>query len=201
VSEGGFENELALAAEASLAAVDRPHISRGQAAVLKKAMSGSESLGNFPRSRRGRARLRGIDVQTTTRPQRPLISKYPTGIAGREPFIGLIWRTADRGQRPIGVNAADDYARPRVISALKMPLGQDQAPEMIRIALAKAAYDAIRSALPKGVARWPMQSERGKYFIQVEAAVVDRMRSMRRSAESCSTVILRFVELEAQGSA
>ncbi len=47
----------------------------------------------------------------------------------------------------------------------------------------------------------PMQSERGKYFIQVEAAVVDRMRSLRRSGESYSTVILRLVELEAQGSA
>ena len=102
---------------------------------------------------------------------------------------------------PIGVNAAGDHARPRVISALKMPPGQDQVPQMIRIALTKAAYDAIRSALPKGAARWPMQSERGQYFIQVEAAVVDSMRSMRRSGDSYSTVILRLVEMEAQGSA
>ena len=42
------------------------------------------------------------------------------------------------------------------------------------------AYDAIASTLPKGAARWPMQRDRGQCFIQVEAAVVDRMRAMRR---------------------
>ncbi len=72
---------------------------------------------------------------------------------------------------------------------------------MIRIVLTKAAYDAIASTLPKGAARWPMQREHGQCFIQVEAAVVDRMRSMRRPGESYSNVILRFVELESQNSA
>jgi len=72
---------------------------------------------------------------------------------------------------------------------------------MIRIVLTKAAYDAIASTLPKGAARWPMQREHGQCFIQVEAAVVDRMRSMRRPGESYSNVILRLVELESQGSA
>ena len=72
---------------------------------------------------------------------------------------------------------------------------------MVRIVLTKAAYDAIASTLPKGAARWPMQREHGQCFIQVEAAVVDRMRSMRRPGESYSNVILRFVELESQGSA
>jgi hypothetical protein len=33
-------------------------------------------------------------------------------------------------------------------------------------------------------------------FIQVEAAVVDRMRDMRRSGESYSEVILKLVELK-----
>ena len=51
---------------------------------------------------------------------------------------------------------------------------------MIRVALTDAAYDAIASTLPKGAARWPMQREQGQCFIQVEAAVVDRMRAMRR---------------------
>jgi hypothetical protein len=37
----------------------------------------------------------------------------------------------------------------------------------------------------------------GQCFIQVEAAVVDRMRAMRRPGESYSQVILRLVELEA----
>src|SRR5580704_342757 len=68
--------------------------------------------------------------------------------------------------------------------------------EMIRVALTDAAYDAIASTLPKGAARWPMQRDRGKCFIQVEAAVVDRMRAMRRPGESYSQVILRLVELE-----
>jgi len=72
---------------------------------------------------------------------------------------------------------------------------------MIRIALTKAAYDAVASTLPKGAARWPMQRERDQCFIQVEAAVVDRMRSMRKPGESYSNVILRLVELESQGSA
>jgi hypothetical protein len=67
---------------------------------------------------------------------------------------------------------------------------------MIRVALTDAAYDAI-STPPKGAARWPMQRDRGQCFIQVEAAVVDRMRAMRRPGESYSDGILRLVELEA----
>jgi hypothetical protein len=67
---------------------------------------------------------------------------------------------------------------------------------MIRVALTDAAYDAIASTLPKGAARWPMQRDQGQCFIQVEAAVVDRMRGMRRPSESYSQVILRLVELQ-----
>ena len=66
---------------------------------------------------------------------------------------------------------------------------------MIRIALSDAAYDAIASTLPRGSARWPMQRDGDQCFIQVEAAVVDRMRTMRRPGESYSAVILRLVEL------
>jgi hypothetical protein len=67
---------------------------------------------------------------------------------------------------------------------------------MIRVALTDAAYDAIASTLPKSAARWPMQRDRGQCFIQVEAALADRMRAMRRPGESHSQVILRLVELE-----
>jgi hypothetical protein len=63
---------------------------------------------------------------------------------------------------------------------------------MIRVVLTDAAYDAIASTLPKGAARWPMQRDQGQCFIQVEAAVVDRMRAMRRPGESYSAVILRL---------
>ena len=79
---------------------------------------------------------------------------------------------------------------------MKLPLGGDQVPEMIRVALTDAVYDVIASTLPKGAARWPMQRDRGQCFIQVEAAVVDRMRAMRRPGESYSEVILRLVELK-----
>jgi hypothetical protein len=68
---------------------------------------------------------------------------------------------------------------------------------MIRIVLSDAAYDAIASTLPKGSARWPMQRDGDQGFIQVEAAVVDRMRAMRRPGESYSAVILRLIELGA----
>jgi hypothetical protein len=67
---------------------------------------------------------------------------------------------------------------------------------MIRVALTDAAYDAIASTLPKGAARWPMQRDQGKCLIQVDAAVVDCMRAMRRPGGSYSHVILRLVELE-----
>ena len=42
-----------------------------------------------------------------------------------------------------------------------------------------------------------MPHDRGQGFIQVEATIVDRMRSMRRPGESYSAVILRLPELEA----
>jgi hypothetical protein len=72
---------------------------------------------------------------------------------------------------------------------MKLPLGRDRVPEMIRVVLTDAVYDAIASTLPKGAARWPMQREQGQCFIQVEAAVVDRMRAMRRPGEGYSEVI------------
>ena len=46
-----------------------------------------------------------------------------------------------------------------------------------------------------------MQRERNQCFIQVEAAVVDRLRAMRKPCESYSDVILRLIELEAQSTA
>jgi hypothetical protein len=75
---------------------------------------------------------------------------------------------------------------------MKLPPGWDQLFVMIRVALTDAAYDAIASTLPKGAARWPMQRDRDQCFIQVEAAVVDRMRAMRRPGESYREVILRL---------
>jgi hypothetical protein len=60
-------------------------------------------------------------------------------------------------------------------------------PEMIRLVLTERAYDAIASALPKGSARWPLQRDRGRCFIQVEAAVADRMRPTAGLARTTPT--------------
>jgi hypothetical protein len=40
-------------------------------------------------------------------------------------------------------------------------------------------------------------ADRGRWFIQVEAAVVDRMRTMRRPDDDYSDVILRLIEIDA----
>jgi hypothetical protein len=58
-----------------------------------------------------------------------------------------------------------------------------------------AAYDAIASTLPKGAAQRLTQHDRGQCFIEVQAAVVDRIRGMRKPSESCRDLILRLVEL------
>ena len=80
---------------------------------------------------------------------------------------------------------------------MKSPPNSAQVDGMIRIALSDSAYDAIASTLPKGSARWPMQRDGDQCFIQVESAVVNRMRALRRPGESYSAVILRLVELGA----
>jgi hypothetical protein len=41
-----------------------------------------------------------------------------------------------------------------------------------------------------------MQRDRDRCFIQVEAAVVDRMRTLRRPVEDYSDVILQLTEIE-----
>jgi hypothetical protein len=43
-------------------------------------------------------------------------------------------------------------------------------------------------------------SEKGEHLIWVVAAIVDRLRDMRGPGESYSDVILRFVEVEAEGT-
>jgi hypothetical protein len=52
------------------------------------------------------------------------------------------------------------------------------------------------STEPKGAALWPMQRARDQCFIQVEAAVVDRMMAMRKPGENYSEIILELVELK-----
>ena len=67
---------------------------------------------------------------------------------------------------------------------------------MIRIALTDAACDrAPPSTLPKGAAWWPIQRDQDQYFIQVEAAVVDRIEGHAQTPATATEVILRLVEL------
>ena len=68
----------------------------------------------------------------------------------------------------LGFRVCDGTQR-RVGRAMKLPLGRDQVPEIIRVVLTDAAYDAIASTLPKGAARWPMQRQQGQCFIHVGA--------------------------------
>ena len=79
---------------------------------------------------------------------------------------------------------------------MKFPLGRDQVPEMIGVVLADAAYDAVASTLPKGAHGGPCSAIGANGFIQVEAAMVDRMRAMRRPSESYSEVVLKLVGLK-----
>ena len=58
---------------------------------------------------------------------------------------------------------------------------------MIRIAITEAAYRAIRSTLPEDAPLWPLQrSGRPKCLIHIEAAVLDRLRAMRKLGERYS---------------
>jgi hypothetical protein len=74
---------------------------------------------------------------------------------------------------------------------MKLPLGRDQVLEMIGVVPTHAPYDAIASTLTKGAAR-VAHARSEQCSIQVEGAVVDRMRPMRGPVESMSDIILRL---------
>ena len=63
-----------------------------------------------------------------------------------------------------------------------------------------AAYEVIIATLPERALLWPVQRQGGRCFIQIEAAVLDRLRAMRGPGEDYSDVILRLAQLEASGS-
>ncbi len=68
--------------------------------------------------------------------------------------------------------------------------------EMIRVVLTDEAYTPSPRHCPTARHGDPCSAIGANGFIQVEAAVVDRMRAMRRAGESYSEVILRLVELK-----
>jgi hypothetical protein len=66
---------------------------------------------------------------------------------------------------------------------------------MIRIAISRAAFDAIASTMPLGsVAYEPEANANGERYIWLEPKVVDRLRALRGPGESYSDVILRLAK-------
>ena len=71
---------------------------------------------------------------------------------------------------------------------------------MIRILIPSAAFEAIAATLPRGsVAYEPEMNAKCERLIWVEAFALSRLTAMRGLGESYSDVILRPVEIEAQG--
>jgi hypothetical protein len=64
---------------------------------------------------------------------------------------------------------------------------------MVQIAISQAAFEAIASTMLLGNVGYENKTnERGERLIWLDRAVVDRLRSLRGSAESYSDVILRI---------
>ena len=71
-------------------------------------------------------------------------------------------------------------------------------PDMIRIAITQAAFDAIARTLPLGsVAYKPAVDEGGLRYIWLEPRWLDRLKSYRGPGESYSDVILRLAKDDA----
>jgi hypothetical protein len=66
-------------------------------------------------------------------------------------------------------------------------------PDMVRIAISQAAFDAIARTLPFGSVGYEnATNEKGERLIWRDPSVVDRLRSLRGPGESYSDVILRL---------
>jgi hypothetical protein len=64
---------------------------------------------------------------------------------------------------------------------------------MVRIAISKAAFDAIAKTLPLGSVGYEnATNEKGERLVWLERSVVDRLRSLRGPGESYSDVIMRL---------
>ena len=64
---------------------------------------------------------------------------------------------------------------------------------MVRIAISRAAFDAIASTMPLGRVSFENKiDEHGDRLVWLDRAVVDRLRSLRGPGQSFSDVILRL---------
>ena len=66
---------------------------------------------------------------------------------------------------------------------------------MIKIAITKAAFDAIAATLPLGSVSFENAfNERGERYVWLAPNLVDRLRAMRGPGECYSDVILRMTK-------
>ena len=71
---------------------------------------------------------------------------------------------------------------------------------MIRIAITVEAYEAIAATLPLGsVGYEPQLNAKGERLVWIEQTWGNKLGAMRKRGESYTDVIMRLVELEAQG--
>jgi hypothetical protein len=71
---------------------------------------------------------------------------------------------------------------------------------MIRIAVASAAYDAIKATLPVSSAfHEPQRTAQDGYFIWVERIWLNKLEALRQPSEGLSETIIRLVAMEAGG--
>jgi hypothetical protein len=66
---------------------------------------------------------------------------------------------------------------------------------VVRITITPAAYAVIKASLAKGANEPPPQRDAaGRFVIYVEDSYVDQLKTLRRSGENYSDVILRLAE-------
>jgi hypothetical protein len=71
---------------------------------------------------------------------------------------------------------------------------------VIKIAITKAAFEALTRTLPLGNVVYENEvTERGERTVWLDPSLVNRLKAMRGAGESYSDVILRLVEMEAKG--
>jgi hypothetical protein len=67
----------------------------------------------------------------------------------------------------------------------------------IRIAITKAAFEAIAATMPMGSVGYENKTnEKGERCVWLEPTVVDRLRSLRGAGETFSDVILKIATTE-----
>jgi hypothetical protein len=76
--------------------------------------------------------------------------------------------------------------------------GRSHIPDMVRIAISQAAFNAIAATMPLGSVGFDAQTnEQGERLIWLPREVLAKLTAMRGAGEDYSTVILRVAEAHA----